>query len=50
MQLMKVNSKMRPSSLEEIKSLTLIKGVNWDSIMRKDVKPPFVPPVILKIK
>lgn len=42
---MKAN--LRPSSLEEIRSLRLIAGIDWDRVMSKDFKPPFTPPVFV---
>ena len=43
--LMTVCPHRRYSSLEEIKSLNLMKDVNWESIAKKEVSPLFVPPV-----
>jgi len=43
-ELMQVNARRRPSSLEEIKSLKIIKDSNWSAILRKELKPLFVPP------
>ena len=42
---MQVNARRRPSSLEEIKSLKIIRDSSWSAILRKEVKPLFVPPV-----
>jgi len=42
--LMQVNARRRPSSLEEIKSLKIIRDSSWSAILRKEVKPLFVPP------
>ena len=46
-QLLQVNVKRRVCTFDDVRNFELIRNVNWDSVLAKEIKPVFTPPVRL---